>query len=67
MSFGDIEVVHEPQDILGHVRAVALWVIRLVAFSVPATVQGDHPVVSGQRIENIPTIPTFQVPGEAVH
>jgi hypothetical protein len=62
-------MVHQTQDILGHVlAAVGLRVVRLVARAVAAAVQGDDP---SHRLEGLHPVGGYpvalQAAGEAVH
>lgn len=40
---GDAEMIEQPHGIFRHFRrAVTIWLVELVAFSMPAIIVGDH-------------------------
>ena len=46
----DLEMVHQLDDVSGHLRAVLRRIVRLVALSVSAAVDGDDPVPADKRV-----------------
>ena len=48
----DLEVIHQLDDVLRHLRSVLAGVVRLVALAVAARVDRDHAMARGQRLRN---------------
>ena len=48
MSLGQLQVIHQALDIVGHLRAVLADVVRLVTATVPTHVHRDHSEVASQ-------------------
>ena len=68
MGLVDLEMIHQPHDVLDHLDAVGLGIMRFVAQAVTAVVDGDHLIVLGQFTQNAGLPPLqFQVHREAVH
>src|SRR5262249_19201319 len=52
MSLLDLEMIHEPNDILGHLEAIFLWIVWLVTLAMATVVQCDHLVLRRKRSDN---------------
>jgi len=62
----DVEVIEKPHRIEGHFAPVLLRIVRLATPAVTAGVKRDHPVVSGQVLEDTSRHPGLKTTSHAV-
>jgi hypothetical protein len=66
VRLGDLQVIEQADDVFHHLKAVFRGIARFAAAAMPAEVEGQHPVVRRQGLEDAAVGPFFGAATEAV-